>query len=219
MGKHLILIFLLCWTLSGCATIARGSNVDMVVDTEPQGAVVTTDLETKKSVRARLSDPSMKPEYYGCPATPCEFEMSRRSEFIMTINHPGYEPVEIGVDHSLHKESLNANVAGSTGAGVVAGATMGLAGASFASAGLATSGAVVGATAIAAASVTAGFAVIGIGVDSATGAMQNLNPNPVFLVLPPEGTKFEPDPKVQEVKNKRAAKTADKTSKIRMCDE
>lgn len=203
MSRHLLTLIVIGFFLSGCATLARGPNVDMVVDTQPPGAVVATDLETKQSRKLRKNNPDAEPMYYGCPATPCEFEISRRSEFIMTISTEGHEPVKLGVDHSLHKESLNANLAGSAGTGVLAGAGVGAITAALASGGYMTGGAAVAGTAAAAATVAGGVGLISIGVDAASGAMQNLNPNPIFLVLPPKGKTFEPDPKVEEILEKR----------------
>ncbi len=213
--KRLKYIFLIIISidLAGCATVARGSNVDMVIDTQPAGAVVTTDLETKQSRKLRKENPDSPASYYGCPATPCEFEMSRKAEFIMTIATPGYEAVEIGVDHSRHKESMNANLAGSAGVGVATAAGVGALGASLASAGYITTSAAVAGTAIAAATVAGGVGLLSIGVDSATGALMNLNPNPVFLVLPPKGKDFEKDPKVALIRRKRTETPEEKRAR------
>ena len=204
--------------LGGCATVARGSNTKMVVDTQPQGAVVSTDLETKDSRRARKRDATVPAQYYGCPATPCEFKMPRRSLFIMTIDHPDHDPIQIGVDHSLHKESLNANLAGSAGTGAAVGVGVGALGASLASAGYISSGTAAAGAGLAMATVTAGVAVVSLGVDGATGALLNLNPNPVFIALPPKGTPIEEDPKITVVREKRAG-TYKKKSKSKDGEE
>ena len=197
------LLLLSAFYLGGCATVARGPNTKMVVDTEPQGAKVTTDLETKDSRKRRKDNPDMAAEYYGCPATPCEFKMSRRAMFIMTIDHPDHDPIQIGVDHSLHKESLNANLAGSAGTGVA----VGVGTAAFATA-LGGGGAVTGSSAAIGGAVglgaAAGVGVVSIGVDAATGSLLNLNPNPVFIALPPKGTEIVEDPRIRVVQEKRA---------------
>ena len=202
--RLLFVLFIAGFYLGGCATVARGSNTKMVVDTQPQGAKVYTDLETKESRRLRKSDPDLDAVFYGCPATPCEFKMPRRSLFIMTIDHPDHDPIQVGVDHSLHKESLNANLAGSTGTG----AAVGVGAASFVAAigGTGAIGTSAGAAVIAgsAAVATAGVGAVSLGVDAATGALLNLNPNPVFIALPPQDTPIEVDPKIQVVLQKRA---------------
>ncbi len=202
--RLLFIVLVASFYLGGCATVARGSNTKMVVDTQPQGAKVTTDLETKDSRRMRKSDPDRAAIFYGCPATPCEFKMPRRSLFIMTIDHPDHDPIRVGVDHSLHKESLNANLAGSAGTGAAVGVGVGALGASLASAGYISSGTAAAGAGMAMATVTAGVAGISLGVDAATGALLNLNPNPVFIALPPKGTPIEEDPKIQVVLEKRA---------------
>ena len=201
MIKNLLGLSLCGIYLSGCATVTRGSNVKMVIDTEPPGAIVLTDKELPSSKKARKKNPDLAPEYYGCPATPCEIKMSRRSEFIMTINLDGYEDVEIGVDSGIHKKSLNANLAGSTGVGAAVGLTTG----AFVGA-LSGGGIAGGVAAGAAATVTGGALLISVGVDAATGAILNLRPNPITLTLPPEGTEFEPHPKVKEIRDRRAKK-------------
>jgi len=201
--KNILVTIIISLHLGACATISRGPNVEMVVDSQPAGAVVTTDLETKKSQKLRKSNPDAQPSFYGCAATPCEFEISRRSEFIMTITADGHEPIEIGVDNSLHRESLKANLAGAGGVGALTAAGVGAIGAGFASAGYITSGAALGTTAAAAATVAGGVGLVSIGVDAVSGAMLNLNPNPVFLVLPRKGKSFDPDPKVAIIRRNR----------------
>ncbi|MEP3888825.1 MAG: hypothetical protein ABJN69_00075 [Hellea sp.] len=199
MTRHLGLLIGVSFCISGCATVARGTNDKMVIDTEPPAAIVTTDKELPKSKSARKRDPSLDPQFYGCPATPCEFKLPRRSEFIMTISKEGFEDVEIGVDYGLHKESLNANLAGSTVTGVGIGLATGTV-----AAGLMGSGGVAMGTAAATAGVmTAGIGLVSIGIDGATGAMMNVRPNPIFINLPPEGTEFEAHPGVAALREKR----------------
>jgi len=202
--RNFILLAIMALYLTGCATVARGTNDKMAVSTQPAGAIVTTDKETKASKKARRSSPDITPTYYGCPSTPCEFTVPRRSEFIMTISKAGYEDVEIGVDSGISKESLNANLAGSAGAGAVTGAAIGVTVASLGVGG----GSAVGL----AAAVTVALPLVAATsiVDGASGALLNVRPNPVVLTLPPEGTKFEPHPRVKEIRDKRAQKAAKK---------
>lgn len=199
MTRHLLTLVVMGYFLTGCATVARGTNDKMVLDTEPSGAVVTTDKELPKSKTARRKDPSLQAQYYGCPATPCEFKLPRRSEFIMTISKDGYEDVEIGVDYGLHKESLNANLAGSAATG----AGLGLATGALAASVMGTSGIAMGTAAAAAGVATLGIGAVALGIDGATGAMMNVRPNPIFLNLPPEGTAFEPHPGVEALREKQ----------------
>jgi len=202
--RHLIILGLSGLYLSGCATVARGTNTKMIIDTEPTGAAVLTDKERPSSKKARKKNPSLEAVYYGCPSTPCEIKMPRRAEFIMTIRKDGYEDVEIGVDSGLHKESLNANLAGSAGVGVTLGLATGALAGAFTGGGIAT-GVAAGAAGIA----TSGVLAVSVGVDAATGAMLNLRPNPIVLALPPKGTTFEPHPGVKKIRDKRAKKTKD----------
>lgn len=204
MLKKLMICSICGIYLSGCATVTRGSNTKMIIDTEPPGAMVLTDKELSSSKTARKKNPDLEPQYYGCPATPCEIKMSRRSEFIMTISLDGYEDVEVGVDSGVHKESLTADVAGSTGLGATFGLGVGALAGGLSGGGIAT-GVAAGAAGIA----TGGLLVVSVGVDAATGALLNLRPNPVVLTLPPEGTEFAPHPKVEEIRAKRAKKKKD----------
>ncbi|MEP6342450.1 MAG: hypothetical protein ABJ275_03970 [Maricaulaceae bacterium] len=201
MLKNLMMCTVCGIYLSGCATVTRGSNTKMIIDTEPPGAMVLTDKELASSKKARKQNPDLEPQYYGCPSTPCEIKMSRRSEFIMTISLDGYEDVEVGVDSGIHKESLNADVAGSAGLGATFGLGVGALAGGLSGGGIAT-GVAAGAAGIA----TGGLLVVSVGVDAASGALLNLRPNPVVLTLPPKGTEFAPHPKVEEIRAKRAKK-------------
>jgi hypothetical protein len=60
-------------SVTGCATITRGTHDVFVVETDPIGANVTTT------------------NGYSCTATPCSLKMSRKSEFDVTISKPGYK--------------------------------------------------------------------------------------------------------------------------------
>ena len=199
MSRYLGFLIGVSFCISGCATVARGTNDKMVIDTEPPAAIVTTDKELPKSKSARKKDPGLNPQYYGCPATPCEFKLPRRSEFIMTISKEGFEDVEIGVDYGLHKESLNANLAGSA----VTGVGIGLATGTVVAGLMGSGGVAMGAAAATAGVMTAGIGAVSIGIDGATGAMMNVRPNPIFINLPPEGTVFEPHPGVEALREKR----------------
>lgn len=197
----LIGIFLL---LPACATTSRGVYDTLVIDTQPSGATVTTDL-----VRVKPKTNSGVPIYYGCSSTPCEIRLHRKSEFILTLSKPGFEDVDIGVDGQLFKEALTANLgaAGVAGTGIAltaVGSLVAVSSAFGASAGTAIgSGVVLGPAAVAGIAAAAGTLIVSTGVDNLTGASYNLSPNPIFINLPPVGTRFEPHPKAEALKFKR----------------
>ena len=89
--------------LPSCATMLRGVNDELIIETDPPGATVVTDRSLGKN-----KDGSIR--YARCEATPCTIKMPRRSEFLMTIEKDGYEPVEIGVTGSMKKEALRSNL-------------------------------------------------------------------------------------------------------------
>ena len=157
--------------LGACATVARGPNAEMVVDTTPPGATITTDLLRRG-------------EALGCAPTPCTFQVPRKKHFLMTITHPEAAPVEIGVVSRNHRESLNANLRGAGATGAASGVLLGSAVAGLGGAG----GAVLAGAAAATAAVTAGVGAVSLGVDAMTGALKNPTPNPVILVLPEAGS-------------------------------
>jgi hypothetical protein len=77
-------------SISGCATVTRGTTSSITFNSEPPGA------EAKTSTGLT------------CSATPCTFEISRKQDFIVTFSKPGYEPQQVPV---------NTRVAGSGVAG------------------------------------------------------------------------------------------------------
>lgn len=185
-------LVLAVWLLGGCATAFRGTNATMRIETVPPGASVTTDLPGR--FRLFADD---RPEGRGCAPTPCRFEVPRKSDFLMRIEADGYDPVEIGVVSRGRKERLDqdlaeqsrrnvalnaAEVAGANSLAVpVTAGVLALSGATSAG-GSAALGAIYGA-------MGGGvFAVAGLGVDAVSGAMLSPNPNPVRIVLPPEGS-------------------------------
>lgn len=110
--------------LSACATVTRGSNDVLVVDSEPQGAQV--ELSNGMS----------------CTSTPCSFKLPRRSDLGVTISRKGCRTVQANVTH----KTANAGAMGVAGNVLVGG-------------------------------------IIGLGVDAATGASQDLVPNPLKVTL------------------------------------
>ncbi len=111
--------------LSGCATITRGSDDVLVINSTPQGAQV------------QLSNGM------SCTSTPCSFKLPRRSDIGVTVSKQGCRSVVTNVTHKT----------ADGGAAAIAG------------------------------NVLVG-GIIGLGVDAATGASQELIPNPVNVTLP-----------------------------------
>lgn len=91
--------------LSGCATIIRGPNTEFTIATEPPGAAVATDLEIPKWDRSN-------PEYYSCPSTPCTFEISRRSNFTVSIELDGYHAATVDITSGFGKAGSKSSTAG-----------------------------------------------------------------------------------------------------------
>jgi hypothetical protein len=85
--------------LGGCATVTRGTTEQITLNSEPPGAQARTSLGQN------------------CPMTPCTFEVSRKSEFIVTFEKDGYEPTQIPVVTKL----AGAGVAGFAGNVIVGG--------------------------------------------------------------------------------------------------
>lgn len=206
----IFILFVFGSSFSSCATVARGTHDNMALSTEPIAAKVTTDRETLDSIKARKKSPEMEPIFYGCASTPCEFKVPRKSEFILTIEKEGFETVEIGVDNGIHKESMNANLAGSAGVGLATGVGLGAAVGAISGVG---TGTAVGAGAATTAIVALPILATSLIVDSSSGALLNLRPNPIAIVLPPKGTIFEPHPKVRAIREKRAAEAEKKAKR------
>lgn len=119
-----IITICIAFTVSGCATITRGSIDVLNIQTTPSGAQVQTS------------------NGFSCDSTPCALKMPRKSEFVVSITKPGCRPIDVNVTHKT------ANAGGAAIAGNV---------------------------------LLGG--VIGLGVDAATGASQDLTPNPVNVAL------------------------------------
>ena len=170
--------------LSGCATLVRGPNTNFNIATEPPGASVTTNLVIPKW---RRSDP----EYYACAPTPCSLEVSRRSEFEVVVSMDGYHPATIQVTSGFGRggpqSSTAGAVTGATGAYIVSYSLItstASALSAVATAGMSTSAASAGAGS-AAATGAAGVGMLFLGGDWISGAMLDLRPNPLVLVMIP----------------------------------
>ncbi len=100
-GRIGVLAMAAC-VLPGCATITRGSNEALVVESTPTGAEV------------RLSSGET------CK-TPCTLKKKRKDNFVVFINRDGFEPVEVAVI----SETAGAGAAGMAG-NVLVGGIIGL---------------------------------------------------------------------------------------------
>lgn len=95
-------------SLSACATITRGTDDVLEIQTEPAGAQVTTS------------------NGFQCEATPCAIKMPRKSELDVTMKKPGYKTARVHVTHKAGNAggtAMAGNVifGGIIGAGVDAG--------------------------------------------------------------------------------------------------
>nr|WP_070959240.1 hypothetical protein [Hyphomonas sp. Mor2] len=142
VAPAMVALSMMASTVSGCATVLRGPNTDFNIVTEPPGAFVQTDLEIPKSKRSNE-------DVYSCQATPCSFEVSRRSNFTVSVALEDYHPDSIQVTSGFGKSG-----SGASAAGAVTGA--------------------------------AGIGILFLGVDLASGAMLDVRPNPLVLILIPD---------------------------------
>lgn len=78
-------------SVSGCATVTRGTKDVLEVETTPSGAQATTT------------------NGYSCASTPCAIKMPRKSEFDVDITKAGYKPARVHV---------TSKVSGAGGAGM-----------------------------------------------------------------------------------------------------
>jgi hypothetical protein len=84
-----LLTLCILFSLSGCATLTRGTTEPYTVTTDPPGALVTFST----------GDTCL---------TPCTIAMKRKSDFHFTISKPGYLPSEIEVESQTCKEGNTA---------------------------------------------------------------------------------------------------------------
>lgn len=95
-------------SLAGCATITRGTNDVLVVESTPQAAQV------------KLSNGQ------SCDDTPCSFKLPRKSELNLVVSKEGCKPVNVHVTNRVSggggaAMAGNVLVGGIIGAGVDAG--------------------------------------------------------------------------------------------------
>ncbi len=80
--KRILTVLVVGASLVGCATITRGTNEVMIIESDPVGAKV----EMSNGM--------------GC-TTPCSLKMPRKSEFDVTISKDGYETIKTHVGNQV----------------------------------------------------------------------------------------------------------------------
>jgi hypothetical protein len=65
--------------LGGCATVTRGTTNQISISSEPSGAEARSSLG------------------HACTATPCTWEISRKSEFVVSFSKEGYADMQVPV--------------------------------------------------------------------------------------------------------------------------
>ena len=202
---------------SACATVVRGSNVEFEVYTDPPGAQVATNLKTNKTKRIELRarrkgkdvPDGFVPIYHGCDETPCAFEVSRRSEFEVVVTKDGYHPATVQITSGFGRggtgQSLGGAAITATGAYIVSYSVYSYA-ITAGTLGLASSGAVAAGAGSAAATGAAGIGIIFLGVDVISGAMLDVRPNPLVLVLIPEHQEL-PDGPIAMIESREELET------------
>lgn len=89
-------------SLSGCATVLNGTNIDYVTETDPSGA----DIVFLNGLKC---------------TSPCELELRRGSDTRVDITKPGYEPVYVLIQSRLAGSTFGNILAGGIIGGVVDG--------------------------------------------------------------------------------------------------
>jgi hypothetical protein len=102
--RNLAMVSLVGFTLSGCATVMNGANQDMVIDTEPQGAI------------AKLTTG------FTC-TTPCKVELPRKHDLRVDLSREGYRPTYVLVQSKLGGSAFGNILAGGLVGAVVDGSS------------------------------------------------------------------------------------------------
>src|SRR5580698_8058936 len=101
--RRIAAVVLLGFSVTGCATVIRGTNTKFEVTSTPPGASVRTN------------------NGFACDATPCHFRMSRKDGFDVTVSLAGYQTQKI---HVKSKASAD-GVAEMTGGNFLIGGVIG----------------------------------------------------------------------------------------------
>lgn len=79
MTTRILLAAAVAAALGGCATVTRGTTDQITISSEPAGAEARSSLG------------------HACTSTPCTWEVSRKSEFVVSFSKPGYEDTQVPV--------------------------------------------------------------------------------------------------------------------------
>ena len=79
MNKKILCLLFLTTSLSGCATIVRGTSQSFVIESEPAGA----EAELSNGIHCK---------------TPCSLNLKRKTAFSVKISKPGYETIDAHVN-------------------------------------------------------------------------------------------------------------------------
>lgn len=132
---------------SGCATVTRGTNDALIVNSSPAGA----DVKLSNGMTGK---------------TPATFKLPRKSDVVVDISKAGYEPATVNVV---------SQISGAGGAGMAGNVLIG--------------------------------GLIGAAVDAGSGAMNDLEPNPVSVTLEKIDTSAVIDQKISELQRLRRSRT------------
>lgn len=159
---------------SACMTATRGTSAEFYIITEPPGASVITNLQSKDNRRARRADPNLAIEYHRCEETPCSFEVSRWDEFELWIELEGYYKSAACIESEVQLLPTSA-AAAQAGAGIGGSQVI------VATATPTTISGAFGTALWAGTAATAGLASATL--DTATGAIRGPTPNPLQVEL------------------------------------
>lgn len=208
-------LMLLIMTFSSCATVTKGTTESIKVITDPPGARAYTDILRVKSDKTS--------GYIGCEPTPCSFNLPRRTEAVILIEHADYAPYEAAVfsDNREVREyrerkrakaakeeaEKKAHVRGNTAlasaayAGTYAAYSIDV----FGTVLIPTSAISIALIGSLAAAGTGGYMIMADATDTVTGASNSLYPNPLFVRLAADPAQYPLDPNVKGVRQRRAA--------------
>jgi len=100
--KMLAIVALSAFSISGCATVVKGSRDVLVIGSEPAGAKAVTNIPY-----AGKSDTQSNVDgYFGCEPTPCAIEMSRRANPLVTVSLDGYQPIRYKVTSAVATSNI-----------------------------------------------------------------------------------------------------------------
>lgn len=162
MHKLICIFTLLCFSLSSCCSITRGTTQNVAIQSEPTGANITIDG-------------------YVCGITPQSFELKRNYPHTVVIEKQGYKPqyfdLKSGVGGKVASNALLPI------GGALAGAGFGLALTEGTMAGL--GGALILMSTGIGCAVGAAIGVFGTGVDLCSGSARNLSNTEIYADLDP----------------------------------